>query len=139
MRLLALISIVSLGACQSVRTEAPEFRSSVAGNWQLVELNGAAPPPGSGGRPATAMFAADTNHVGGFAGCNRFSGAYETSGSSLRFRPLVMTRMFCQEGMELETGLAGAFGAVRQWGLSGDTLNFRDTQRPIARFVRATP
>jgi heat shock protein HslJ len=139
MRLLALISIVSLAACSSIRTEAPEFRSSVAGDWQLVELSGAAPPPGSGARPATVIFAADTNHADGFAGCNRFSGAYETSGSSLRFRPLVMTRMFCQDGMELETGLAGAFEAVRQWRLSGDTLTFRDAQRVVARFLRAMP
>ncbi len=48
--------------------------------------------------------------LGGFTGCNRLSGSYETVENKLTFSPLAVTKMFCQgvnenEFLEALTGV----------------------------------
>ena len=105
--------------------------------WALVELNGAPAPPGMGDRPADLTFLGAAGRVGGFAGCNRIAGPYRMAGDSLAFGPLVMTRMACDKGMDLERQFTAALDSTRRWRQSADTLDFLGADGAVvARLVR---
>ena len=138
----AACAFATLGACQPSRTASSDaaFRSSVAGvDWELMELNAKTASAGTGGRRATLRFDADSARVTGFAGCNQFSGSYTLNGDSLRFGPLMMTRMACTDGMELERDLSTALEATRRYELSSTQLKLFGTSKAIARFSRQIP
>jgi heat shock protein HslJ len=140
--LAASVAVAAVLACQPPRTEAsePAFRASVSGvDWELVELQGQTAPTGAGGRRATMRFEADTARVGGFAGCNRYGGTYTLDGSSLRFGPLISTKMACNEGMELEVRLTSALQTTRQYELTSTQLRLIGDAGPVARFTRRIP
>ena len=72
--------------------------------------------------------------VTGSAGCNRLSGSYEASGTTLRFGPLITTRMFCATGMDLETAFLRALEETRRFRASGRILELLDERgRLLAR------
>ena len=101
--------------------------------WRLVQLNGQPAPMGAGGRPATLQFM-DGGRVAGFGGCNRIAGPYMVTGDSIRLGPLVMTRMACSEGMELETAFAAALDSVERYRREGSALELLRAADVIARF-----
>ena len=138
----AACALTILAACQPSRTASSDvaFRTSVAGvDWELMELNAKTAPAGAGGRRATLRFDADSALVTGFSGCNRFSGGYVIDGDSLRFGPLVMTRMACTDGMELERDLSTALEATRRYELSSTQLKLFGPSKAVARFSRQIP
>ena len=110
--------------------------SAGGGEWVLVELFGEPAPSGAGGRPATLIFEADTSRAGGFAGCNRYGGSYTVAGDSLRFAPLIMTKMACAEGMTLEQRLAQALDSTRRYELGTTGLTLHSAGGKVARFER---
>jgi heat shock protein HslJ len=117
-----------------------DFRAAAAaGEWELRELAGQLAPTGVGGRRATLRFEPDTARVAGFAGCNRYFGAYTIDGTKLQFGPIGMTRMACSEGMGLEQQLAAALEATRTYTLNGNELTLVGTNGPVARFERRPP
>jgi heat shock protein HslJ len=135
-------ALATVAACQPPRTASSDvaFRSSVSGvDWELMELDAKTASTGAGGRRATLRFDADSARVSGFAGCNRFAGSYTLSGDSLRFGPLVMTRMACSDGMELERNLSAALEATRRYELSSTQLKLFGPSKAIARFSRQIP
>lgn len=106
----------------------------VGRGWTLVTLNGQPAPPGAGNRPATLLLTPGGD-VSGFGGCNRFAGKYTLSGESLKFSPLIMTRMACDAGMDLEQKLATALGSVGGYRISGDTLELIGPAGVVAGFT----
>lgn len=135
-------AIVALAACQPPHSanSGPAFRASVSGvDWELMELDGKTASTGAGGRRATLRFDADTARVGGFSGCNRFAGTYTLRGDTLRFGPLIMTRMACADGMELERELSAALEATQRYELSSTQLKLVGPSKAVARFSRQIP
>ena len=132
------------GAADSVAPDtapvAPQQDTSLtSGEWALVALGGQPAPLGAGDRPATMIFTPGTNRVTGFSGCNRASGSYQLNGTTLTFGPLIMTRMACDKGMELEQRYAATMDSTRGYRLTADTLELLDTSGTvIARFERRT-
>ena len=113
--------------------EAASGDTALAGpEWHLVELNGRPAAMGAGGRPATLQFD-EEGRVAGFGGCNRIAGPYAMTGDSLRLGPLVMTRMACSEGMELETAFAAALDSVERYRREGSALELLRASDVIAR------
>ena len=143
LRNMTIASAVStLIACQPppAAGSGPSFRDSVSGvDWELVEVNGQTASTGAGGRRATLRFDADSARVSGFGGCNRYSGTYTLDGDSLVFGPLVMTRMACTEGMQLESKLSTALVATRRYELSSTQLKLFGSSGAVARFSRQIP
>jgi heat shock protein HslJ len=138
----AACAFATIAACQPSRPSSSNvaFRSSVAGvDWELMELNGKTASTGAGGRRATLRFDADSARVTGFSGCNQIAGSYTLNGDSLRFGPLVMTRMACTAGMELERDLSAALEATRRYELSSTQLKLFGPSKAIARFSRQIP
>ncbi len=65
--------------------------------------------------------------VGGFAGCNSFSGTYGTNGTVVRISRLATTRMACDEAvMEQETAFIEALQGAALVDSRGSTLNLTD-------------
>jgi heat shock protein HslJ len=103
--------------------------------WQLVRVNGQGATALRGGEPATVQFSTDGSATG-FAGCNRFRGPYTTQADSLRFGPLLMTRMACASGSELEARYVAALEATRRFAFDHDSLRFLGATGPVAVFIR---
>jgi heat shock protein HslJ len=135
-------ALVLLAACQPVSTEQPPLFGV---EWQLVELKGQPAPLGNGGRPGTLLLAEGEGRASGFAGCNRFSGTFTVTGDQLQFGPLMMTKMACSEGMDLEASYPAAldgssgFRVTVRIGVSSATaadLELLSGTEVVARFTR---
>jgi heat shock protein HslJ len=109
---------------------------ALTGEWKLVLLAGYSAPLGAGRRPATIAFDTATSKVSGFAGCNRFSGGYTSTGDSLRFGPLALTKMACEEGMELEHQLTDALSRTTRFEFVGRSLTLLADADSLATFER---
>lgn len=107
--------------------------------WNLTELNGQPPPAGAGGKPATLLLEQAEHRASGFAGCNRMTGSFTQAGESLSFGPMVMTRMACAEGMELEQQYGAALAGVRTLRLSAAGMELMGDSGTIARFSAVPP
>ena len=110
-------------------TEQPP--TSLTGNaWQLMSFNN-----GQGGMESNqatqkiyVTFGED-GKVSGNAGCNNFSGSYETDGDKITVGPLAATRKMCAqpEGvMETEQAFLQALGNAATYNITGDALTLFD-------------
>lgn len=107
------------------------------GEWSLVALGAEPAPAGAGDRPATLVFMPGTSRVAGFAGCNRTGGTYVIKGDSIRFSPMVLTRMACDKGMDLEQRFVAMIDSARTWRRAADTLELMGAAgNVIARLER---
>jgi heat shock protein HslJ len=101
--------------------------------WRLTELDGKPAPLGQDGKAATLELAAEGNRATGFAGCNRMTGAYVRNGDSLRLGPFALTRMACENGMELEKQYVDALQRTRTYRQSAERLELLDSSGTLAR------
>jgi heat shock protein HslJ len=135
---LLVLTLVACARAPQGGLSPVEFRRTVSGaTWELTELDGRTPPEGAGGRRATLIFERDSARAGGFSGCNSYGGSYTLDGATLRFGAIVMTRMACDRGMDLEQQLARALERAEGYELAGGELRLRDANGVVARFRRA--
>jgi heat shock protein HslJ len=132
----ALISLAILGTQQSCVSETTE--TNLTGSaWKLVELEGEPATPGTGGKQSFLSFTEDGT-VSGFAGCNRFTGSFQSDGDELSFSPLASTRMACAEGMEQENQFLAALTEVERYSIHSSELALYGGDEPtIARLKAA--
>ncbi|MDQ2669242.1 MAG: META domain-containing protein [Gemmatimonadota bacterium] len=104
--------------------------------WMLLDIGGAAARSMNDERAAYIEFAPAEGRASGNATCNRFSGPYTLSGSSLSFGALISTKMACADSAlnAQETALLGALGNVTGWRMAGDTLVLTGAAGELARF-----
>lgn len=116
-------------------TSAPGVEGGATGEslvdtkWQLVSMGSAnAPSPVIAGSTLTLEFRQDGS-LGGSAGCNSFSGSYQTQGASLSIGALVSTLMACvDEGlMQQETRYLAALQSAIGYELQDNQLVIRYT------------
>jgi heat shock protein HslJ len=115
-------ALLSLAACAPAGSQA---EGELTGNiWVLDRLNGAALVPGT---TITAEFT-DDGQVGGSAGCNRYTGVYSVSGSSIEFeQSMASTMMACEVPvMEQEMAYFRALAAAASFVVLGDRLTLTD-------------
>ena len=138
-----LVLLVALEGCtrkpaarEPAEAQAPGtgLRSIEDRDWELVALGGRDHPTGAGGKPATLRLDTAANRAVGNAGCNRYSGAYSLKGDSLAFGPAISTKMFCADGMELESAWLGAMAKVTTWSATDSTLELSGAPGLLARF-----
>ena len=79
--------------------------------------------------------------VGGFAGCNSFSGTYGTNGNIIRIGALATTRMACdQEVMDQEAAFLEALQGVALIETRGQQVNLTDLKGAIkVTLIRPEP
>jgi putative lipoprotein len=88
--------------------------------WKLIELNGAAVEPGEGRE--LHMILRGEDQVGGYAGCNQFTGSMTVTGDGLSVGPIASTRRMCQNVMEQESTFLQALENAHRFDISGEDL-----------------
>ena len=102
--------------------------------WKLVELNGAAVEPGEDREPHMILRGED--QVGGYAGCNQFTGSVTVSGDGLSFGPIASTRRMCAESMQQEDAFLQALENAQRYSISGEDLAIENAGGEVTmRFV----
>ena len=87
--------------------------------WRVDDLGGEPVPPEAGG---TLEFP-EAGKVSGRAFCNQFAGLVETSGSSIRFGPLAVTKMSCgRAANERESSFLRSLEQAERYAVDGRTL-----------------
>jgi heat shock protein HslJ len=74
-----------------------------------------------------------TYRLKGYAGCNSIGGSYTRSDNNITFT-VMSTKMFCDEGMEIENFLIGALEKTNHFKISGDTLSLYHGDTFLAKF-----
>ena len=124
---LALSLVLGAAGCRPARDSG----SLTGVTWVVTEVAGAPVALEPGQRAATLSL--DTSGVAtGFAGCNGFRGRYRQADDSLSFSDLVMTRMACEPGLDLEVAYTRALDATRRYRLDGNRLVLSDGESPVA-------
>ena len=116
----ALVGLAVLLTQQSCVSEANNVNLTGT-SWKLVELEGEPATPGAGGKEPSLSFSED-GKVSGFAGCNRFTGSFQSDDVDLSFSPLASTRMACAEGMEQESRFLAMLAKVERYSIRGNDL-----------------
>jgi heat shock protein HslJ len=133
MRYIMMTQILLLAAVAGCsRTTGGATISLTDRDWSLTRLGGSAAPTGAGDRPATLRLEGDK--AGGFGGCNRYGGSYRLAGDSLSFGEMASTRMFCQEGSELEQKYLAILPLVRRYRIEDSTLTLFGDAGELARY-----
>ncbi len=110
-------------------------------SWEVTSYNN-----GSGGvvsahaeTQLTVNFAAD-GRLAGSAGCNEYTGTYETEGSNITMGPFGTTRKLCPEPiMEQERQYLTALETVATYKIEGDTMEMRTADEATAvKFQRSS-
>ena len=121
---MALSSVLACVPEQGALNASAELSDVENVEWKLTELDGA--PLAATQRPApTLKLSSKEREASGFAGCNRFTGAYELVGERLRFNALATTRMACADPTP-EAELLKALDETASWKVAGRTLELFD-------------
>lgn len=104
--------------------------------WGLLELNGERMTFAEDKLEPYFILDSGTKRLEGFGGCNRMGGAYNATGDSLRFGPLISTQMACPDAeMKLEQGFFQALGAVTTWMIEGEHLSLYGGEKILAKLT----
>ena len=116
-------------------------RNPVRGEWQVTAFNNGAGAVTSVIAGTEIDIAFGLASVGGFAGCNSFSGTYGTNGNIIRIGALATTRIACdQEVMDQETAFLEALQGVALIETRGPQVNLTDLRGAIkVTLVRPEP
>ena len=116
MLFLAGFALVNLRGMQDDAARPPDTAVLAARDWRLEALDGKRVDSDA---PPVLRFQADGS-LGGFAGCNTFSGAYALDGDRIRIGEIAVTRRACDDDDgSLENAFLDALGdaaTVRRLG-----------------------
>jgi heat shock protein HslJ len=107
-------------------------RNPLRGEWNVTGYNNGAEAVVSPIVDTQMDVAFGLASVGGFAGCNSFSGTYGTNGDIIRIGALATTRLACdQEIMDQETAFLEALQGVATIETRGRQVTLRDLRGAI--------
>jgi putative lipoprotein len=103
--------------------------------WSLVEIEGKVLSLPEGRRAPTLQLT-DGGRASGFAGCNQWSASYTSTGDDLRLSAMIMTRMFCNDAMDLEKQYSTALEAARSYRIKDGRLELLADGKTVAAFEK---
>ena len=108
-------ALLAFSSCRSSKNVMPQ--ASLAGEWNIVELNGTAVVPDPGQEFPFIGINADNGNVYGNTGCNRIMGTVALNGKpgEIDLSSLGSTRMACPD-MKLESNILKALNEVKSFG-----------------------
>lgn len=102
----------------------------------MITVDGAPVTVPEGRARPTLIFDGETGRVSGLAGVNRFGGPYAADGGSLKFGPLVATKMAGPPALnDLETRYLAALERTSGWRIDQDELVLLAGEQVVARFT----
>jgi heat shock protein HslJ len=90
--------------------------------WRIVSARAFMVPRLTDRPPIGFSFGMDSSNVSGYSGCNQFFGSFRYRNDSLQFGPLVLTKMFCQSGSDIEQAVIQALRDVVTVRIDSDVL-----------------
>jgi len=121
--------LVSISACKE---EAPFVGTSLTDTvWNVIEIEGVTATLGMEARYLDLVLAGNGPRIGGFAGCNRFSGSYEIIEEHMVFGDVALTFRSCPRGMEQEKRFFAAIQNTRRFKHEGDNLTLFDSDGKV--------
>ena len=93
-------------------------------NWQLKDFNGK--PIDIEQLPFISLNRKG-NIINGFSSCNKFNGSFTLEANNIRFSRLALTRMMCEESIEVDFMMA--MDQVRSYFIDGNYLVFLDSKQ----------
>lgn len=92
--------------------------------WVLTSIDGAPVPA-----DPVVRLEFSAGEASGSAGCNFFSGSYQTEGSTLRLREIAQSAMLCEDEalMRQESAFLDALRATDTYALQSESLELRDS------------
>jgi heat shock protein HslJ len=120
-RFLFLLAVIPMCASLSQATEP-----TLAGvEWELTRVGDTKVELKE--NPPFLLLTDEDNKIKGHTSCNSFFGTYEAEGDSLKFGPIVSTKMACPElRSTIETALLEALENTRKWAIANGGLIFKD-------------
>ena len=113
--LVSLLAAVLLAGCARPAPPPPDSLAGTA--WRAESIGGR----GVVDRLQSTLRFDGTGSVAGSAGCNQFSGSYETDGAALSFGALGMTKRMCPPAvMAQERAFSDALGRTAQHTISDE-------------------
>jgi putative lipoprotein len=148
-RLLLVFALFAAHACAPDRQDAAEAPAKPAAAaeamkpdvtltntyWKLVELNGGAVTSGDG--KELHMILKGEDRVGGYAGCNQFTGSVTVTGDGLSFGPIASTRRMCPDVMEQESAFLQALENAHRFSISGEDLAIQNANAEVTMRFKA--
>ncbi len=100
---IAIISAVMFSSCNTTGSTSGNTEANLASNdWYLKKIYNA---PGNitvNNRQSFIKFDENKRSAGGKGGCNSFGSNYKINGSSISFKNIFSTKMFCETYQEQE-------------------------------------
>lgn len=134
--------MTGLSSCGSTKQAAASL-ADIEGEWNIVEINGAAVVPAPGQTFPYIGFDKATGRVHGHAGCNRLMGSFDVNAEpgTIDLGQLGTTRMMCPD-MTGEQNVLNALAQVKKYVRLGDEnigLCGNSTKRPILVLKKKAP
>ena len=114
----AALALLALGSCS---TSKPVELNTLAGKWNIVDVNGKAISAASEDETPYVGFDVVNGSVSGFAGCNRIMGSFATDlpAGELEMSQIAATRMACPD-MSTEQSVIQALSSVKGYKMGKD-------------------
>ena len=133
---LAAVGVMAQGTAPAGAKPAAPLENTT---WKLIAVGSVpaiAMPPA---REASFMLHPADHRLSGSGGCNRLLGKYELGADTVKFAPAGTTMMACpEELMQQESDFVSALKMTTSYKISGDTLELRNGERVLARFMAQT-
>ncbi|KAA0011892.1 META domain-containing protein [Billgrantia pellis] len=123
--LLGALAIALMG-CTGLEGPTSHDESLENTYWKLIRAGDVMAEALDNRREAHVVLHAEERRVAGSTGCNRLTGSYRLENDSLRFGPLITTRMACLQGGETEQALLEALEVAASWQVEGVALTLKD-------------
>ena len=129
----AAVVMACLSSCASSRNAVS--LTDISGEWDVIEIRGAAVVPTPGQRFPFIGFNAETGRVTGHTGCNTLVGAFDLKAEpgTIDLGQVGSTRMLCED-MTVERNLLAAFTQVKNYVRLDDehiALCGKSLKRPV--------
>ena len=130
-----LTPLLLMCGCQSSSRSSAPPPPLIGTAWVLIELNGKSFIPSEGLQLPTLKLDAAKQQASGTSGINRYAGSYDLNGSTIKFGPLMGTRMAGPpEAMAAEEAFLAAMRNVRGWSIIKQSLELTDGGKQLLRF-----
>lgn len=129
-----LVMVKFMRAMPGEKCEERNARAGLANNrWRPIRIGDREVIVTGGEREPWIELDPRSKRVTGSGGCNRISGSYQAGDGTLRFGPLISTKMACQS-MDTETRFLSALDNTRRYRILGRLLVLLDERgRLLAR------
>ena len=124
-------ALIALSSCRSSKDAAT--LSSINGEWNIIEINGAAVVPAPNQEFPFIGFDTNTGKVFGNSGCNRMMGSFDVNAKpgTIDLGAMASTRMACPD-MEVEGRVMKALNEVKSFGkLAGGGIGLYDADNTL--------